>query len=204
MSEKRPRVAVFISGRGSGFENLHRASRENRLAAEIVWVVSSTRKAAGLEIARGLGIEVSVFRPKKDAPKEAAAEDLLSRLRERSIDYIALAGYLKLLPDLIVREYPGRILNIHPALLPRYGGKGMYGHHVHEAVLASGDRESGATVHLVDAIYDHGRILEQRKVEVREDDTPESLAARVLKVEHELYPIVLQKLIDGEYEISDG
>ena len=80
----------------------------------------------------------------------------------------------------------------------------MYGHHVHEAVLASGDRESGATVHLVDPIYDHGIILEQRKVEVRENDTPDSLAARVLKAEHELYPIVLQKLIDGEYETSDG
>ena len=111
-----------------------------------------------------------------------------------------MAGYLKLLPAEVVRAYRGRITNIHPALLPRYGGKGMYGHHVHEAVLAAGETETGPTVHLVDEVYDNGRILEQAKVPVRPDDTPDSLAARVLEQEHRLYPRVLSKLIRGEYE----
>jgi len=125
---------------------------------------------------------------------------LLPRLKERHIDEIALAGYLKLLPLEVVRAYRGRITNIHPALLPKYGGKGMYGHHVHEAVIAAGDRESGPTVHLVDEIYDNGRILGQARVPVLADDTPDTLAARVLTEEHKLYPKILQKLIQGEYK----
>jgi len=98
-----------------------------------------------------------------------------------------------------VKKYSGKITNIHPALLPKYGGKGMYGHFVHEAVLAAGDKESGPTVHLVDEIYDNGKILLQRKVPVEPDDTPDSLAARVLKVEHQIYPEALDNLIKGKY-----
>jgi phosphoribosylglycinamide formyltransferase-1 len=99
----------------------------------------------------------------------------------------------------VVRKYKNHITNIHPALLPKYGGKGMYGHHVHEAVLAAGDKESGATVHLVDEIYDHGKVIIQEKIPVKADDTPDTLAARVLEIEHKIYPQALENLIRGRY-----
>jgi len=166
-------------------------------------VISNKIKAYGLTIAKDEGIDTFVFKEKKyDSPEEASA-DLLHRLRDKEIEYIATAGYLRLLPADVVSAYPGRIVNIHPALLPKYGGKGMYGHFVHEAVLAAGDKESGATVHLADEIYDNGKILEQVKVAVLPDDTPDSLAARVLKLEHKLYARVLNKLIKGEYRINN-
>jgi phosphoribosylglycinamide formyltransferase-1 len=106
-----------------------------------------------------------------------------------------LAGYLRLLPVEVLRKFPGRVLNIHPALLPKFGGKGMYGRHVHEAVIASGDSESGASVHLVDERYDEGQVLVQRRCSVLPDDTPQSLAARVLKEEHLAYVEALQRLL---------
>lgn len=196
----RARVAVFISGSGTGLQSLIDATKAGILDADIAWVVSSKRKAFGLQRAEREGIDTFVFKLKAYESSDSAADDLLSKLKERRIDYIALAGYLSLLPERIVREYRGRITNIHPALLPAYGGKGMYGQHVHQAVLESGDRETGATVHLVDERYDTGQILEQIRVPVEENDTPETLAARVLKEEHKLYPRVLNKLIKGEYK----
>lgn len=193
-------LAVFISGGGSNLQSLMDASARGDLSAKVVLVVSSKRKAFGLERANKAGIESFVFRQQGyDSPDEAA-KALMAELASRRVDYIALAGYLKLVPNEIIRAYAGRITNVHPALLPKYGGKGMYGHHVHEAVLAAGDRESGPTVHLVDEIYDHGRILGQIRVPVLPDDTPDTLAARVLEQEHKLYPEVLEKLIRGDYD----
>jgi len=203
MERQAARIAVFISGGGTNLQALIDGYKAGILSGKVVWVVSSSEKAYGLTRAENESIETFVFKPKKYPTPEAAAADLLSRLQERRIDYIALAGYLKLLPDNVVGVYHNRIVNIHPALLPKYGGKGMYGHHVHEAVLASGDKESGATVHLVDEIYDQGRILSQVRIPVLPDDTPDSLAERVLEQEHKLYPRVLNKLIRGEYELSD-
>ena len=203
MEQQAARIAVFISGGGSNLQALIDGSKAGILSARIVWVVSSLAKSYGLTRAENEGIETFVFKPKKYPSPEAAAEDLLAKLQERKIDYIALAGYLKLLPSSVVAAYSKRIVNIHPALLPKYGGKGMYGHHVHEAVLASGDKESGVTIHLVDEIYDHGKILDQARVPVLPDDTPDSLAARVLEQEHKLYPRALNKLISGEYGAND-
>jgi len=200
VTSRKPRLAVFLSGGGTGFQSIVDATKRGDLSADIIWVVSSTKKAYGLERAAKEGIESFVFRAKKYETPEQAGDVLLDKLKERGIDYIALAGYLRLLPAEVVRAYAGRITNIHPALLPKYGGKGMYGHHVHEAVIAAGDKESGPTVHLVDEIYDNGRILEQVRVPVQQSDTPDTLAARVLAEEHKLYPKVLQKLIDGEYQ----
>jgi phosphoribosylglycinamide formyltransferase-1 len=117
---------------------------------------------------------------------------MLALLKSHNVEFIALAGYLKKIPSAVVREYRHRILNIHPALLPSFGGQGMYGHHVHEAVLASGVKISGATVHLVDEEYDRGPIVLQKTVVVDEHDTPDSLAAKVLKVEHEIFPLALK------------
>lgn len=204
MTEMKARIAVFLSGSGSNLQALIDASKSGKLSGTIEWVVSNKAKAFGLERARNEQIETFVYKLKNYINKDAAADDLLIKLLERKIDYIALAGYLKLLPHTVINAYRHRIVNIHPALLPKYGGKGMYGHHVHEAVIASGDTESGPTIHLVDEIYDHGQILEQAKVPVLPGDTPESLAARVLKEEHTLYPKVLNKLINGKYELKNG
>ena len=156
-------------------------------------------KATSTDAASKAGIDTFVFRIKDYESKGAAERDLLEMLDEYGVEYIALAGYLKLIPVSVVQKYNGRITNIHPALLPKYGGKGMYGHHVHEAVIAAGDKESGATVHLVDEIYDNGKILEQEKVPVMPDDDPDALAARVLKIEHTIYPRALENLIRGRY-----
>ncbi|HWR81664.1 MAG TPA: phosphoribosylglycinamide formyltransferase [Candidatus Deferrimicrobium sp.] len=206
MSKERTpaRIAVFISGSGSNLQALIDASKQGVLAARIVWVVSSSEKAYGLMRAQNEGIDTFIYRHQNYPTPELAADDLLARLMERSIEYIALAGFLKLVPGKVVAAFRGRIANIHPALLPRYGGKGMYGHHVHEAVLAAGDKESGATVHLVDEVFDHGMILEQARVPVLPGDTPDTLAARVLEQEHQLYPRALNKLIQGEYEVRNA
>lgn len=201
--QRKARVAVFISGGGSNLQALIDGTKAGILAAEIVLVVSSSSKAYGLTRAKNEGIETFVFKPKKFSSPDEAASHLLALLKEKEVDYIALAGYLRLLPSQIVKAFPKRIVNIHPALLPKFGGKGMYGHHVHEAVIAAGEKESGVTVHLVDEIYDHGKILAQVRVPVLPDDTPETLAQRVLEQEHKLYPRVLHKLIRGEYEVNN-
>ncbi len=189
------KIAVFISGGGSNLQSLIDASEAGRLSGEIVLVISSRDNAYGLERAFNAGIDTFVYKIKNYPSKEDAHRDLSEMLKEYEVEYIALAGYLKLLPAPIVRHYKNRITNIHPALLPRHGGSGMYGHHVHEAVLKAGEKESGATVHLVDEIYDHGKIIMQKKVTISPKDTPESLAAKVLKVEHMIYPEALDELI---------
>ena len=125
-------------------------------------------------------------------------EFLLETCLKAEIDLICLAGFMKMLPQNIVKQYEYRILNIHPGLLPEFGGKGFYGTRVHEAVINTGKRESGATVHFVDEIYDHGPIILQKKIDVMETDTPESLAARVLKLEHELFPEVVKAFCENK------
>ena len=178
------RVAVAVSGRGSNLEALLRALGTDA-PARVVLVVSNRADAAALDRAREHGVPAEVLANPTDA---AEWLELLARHR---VDLLVLAGYLKLVPASVIARYRDRILNIHPALLPAFGGRGMYGHHVHEAVLASGARESGATVHLVDEVYDRGRILAQARVPVLRGDTPETLAARVLGVEHRLLPAVV-------------
>jgi phosphoribosylglycinamide formyltransferase-1 len=135
-----------------------------------------------------------VLRRKAFDSEREYADEMLRILDEHRIEVICLAGYLKLVPADVVRRFENRMLNIHPALLPKFGGKGMYGIRVHEAVIAAGESESGPTVHIVDELYDHGRIVMQRRVPVLPDDTPEALQKRVLAVEHELYPEALKRL----------
>jgi phosphoribosylglycinamide formyltransferase 1 len=201
MSSQKARVAVFISGNGSDLQALIDASKASTLDAQIVLVVSSNPEAYGLTRAKVQKIDTFVFVKKNYPTPHDADKALMEELRSHQVDYVALAGYLKMIPTAVLKAYPDRVVNIHPALLPKYGGKGMYGHFVHEAVIANGETESGPTVHLVDEIYDHGKILEQARVDVLPDDTPETLAARVLDKEHELYPIALNKLIKGAYRI---
>jgi formyltetrahydrofolate-dependent phosphoribosylglycinamide formyltransferase len=174
------RIAVAISGRGSNLEALLRALRPGA-PAEIVLVLSD-REAAGLAHARARGIPVMVL----SDPAEAAG--WLGALNQHQVALIVLAGYLKLVPAPVVAAYRGRIINTHPALLPAFGGKGMYGGRVHRAVLASGVKETGVTIHLVDEVYDRGEVLAQTRVPVLPGDTAERLASRVLEVEHRLLP----------------
>lgn len=181
-------IAVFASGGGTNLQALIDAAGTGRLKGRIGAVISNNSGAYALERARINSIPACHVSGKLYPDGRGLVGSLLEILSEKSINLIVLAGYMKLLPVEIVREYKSRIINIHPALLPKYGGKGMYGINVHRAVLESGDRISGATVHLVDEIYDHGAILIQRTVPVMPDDTPETLAARVLKVEHMILP----------------
>jgi phosphoribosylglycinamide formyltransferase-1 len=200
MVQTKARIAVFLSGGGSNLQALIDASQSGVLSGQIVLVVSNMRKAYGLERARAAGIDTFVYKESDYPSVELAHTDLLRVLKDHHADFLALAGYLKLLPGNVVQAYHKKIVNIHPALLPKFGGKGMYGHFVHEAVIAAGEKESGLTIHLVDEIYDNGKILHQARVPVHSGDTPETLAARVLEQEHYWYPRVLDKFIRGEYE----
>lgn len=185
------RVAVLASGGGTNLQAMldRFHTRHARQSVEIVLVIASRPGIGALERARIAEIPSAVV----DAglPAEQAEEQLLGRLEECGAELVVLAGYLRLVPPGVVRRFGGRILNVHPALLPAFGGAGMYGLRVHEAVLASEARVSGATVHLVDDEYDRGRILAQWPVPVLPGDTPERLAARVLAVEHRLLPAVV-------------
>ncbi len=178
------RLAVAISGRGSNLAALLAALPAGS-PAEVALVLSNRATAGGLEVARQHAIPTLVL----GEPADATA--WLDALSEHRIDLVVLAGYLKLVPPAVVHRYRGRIINIHPALLPSFGGPGMYGPRVHEAVLALGATVSGATVHLVDEVYDRGPILAQARVPVLPDDTPETLAERVLELEHRLLPAVV-------------
>ncbi len=175
------RIAVCISGRGSNLAALLQALPQPG-PARVVLVMSSRASAGGLDIARRAEVPTLVL----EDPADGMA--WLDALEGAKVDFVVLAGFLKQVPASVVAAYQGRIINIHPALLPDHGGPGMYGLGVHRAVLARGDRESGASVHLVTERYDEGPVLGQIRVPVLPDDTPESLAARVLEVEHRLLP----------------
>jgi len=178
------RVAVAASGRGSNLEALLRTLGPGG-AARVVLVLSDRAAAGALTLARSHGVPTQAF------ADPASAEEWLAALDRAQADLVVLAGYLKLVPAGVIERYRGRIVNIHPALLPAFGGRGMYGRRVHEAVLASGARESGASVHLVDEVYDRGEVLARARVPVLPDDDPDRLAARVLEVEHRLLPAVV-------------
>ena len=182
------RLAVLASGRGSNLQAIieHFDSIARERVAKVVLVASNRADSPALLRAATASIDTAAFNPNDDG------SELLALLQKFRIDLVVLAGYLKLIPPKVISEYAGRIVNIHPALLPAFGGEGMYGARVHEAVIASGAAETGVTVHLVDDDYDRGPILAQWRVRVDKSDTAESLAARVLNVEHVVYPRVVE------------
>ena len=185
------RLAVFASGGGSNLQALlDRFNQSKDSLVRVALVLSDRADAGALARARAARVDSALINAAK--PSDYAAREMLAALEGADVDLIALAGYLKLVPPAVVRRYRGRLLNIHPALLPSFGGKGMYGLRVHQAVLASGCTLSGATVHHVDEKYDEGHIVAQWPVPVLTGDTPELLAARVLTVEHMLYPAAVQ------------
>jgi phosphoribosylglycinamide formyltransferase-1 len=194
------RIAVLASGGGSNLQAIvdYLRGHGNDRTADVVLVASDRPDAGALGRATREGIQAAVLRSKR-APDGCEPFDLF---RKHNVDFIALAGYLRLLPKELVSEFPSRIVNIHPALLPAFGGPGMYGDRVHRAVLSSGAAVSGATVHYVDDEYDHGDTLAQWPVPVLDDDSVHSLAARVLKVEHVLYPRVIHAVASGQWRFN--
>ncbi len=189
------RIGVLLSGGGTTLANLIDRIGDGRLrGVRITCVISSRAAVRGVEIARQAGLPTTILRLRDFADPAAFSEAIAERLRAAEVELVVMAGFLchwKLPVD-----FAGRTINVHPALLPHYGGRGMYGHHVHAAVLAAGERESGCTVHFVDDEYDHGPTIAQRRVAVQPNDTPESLAERVMAQERELYPEVIQQFAD--------
>jgi phosphoribosylglycinamide formyltransferase 1 len=197
-------LVVLASGGGTNLQAIIDNIESGKLSAQIKVVISNNSKAGALERARNHNIPAIHLSHKQFATPEELDQKLLSILKENQTDMLVLAGYMKMLSPVIIREYKNRIINIHPALLPSFGGPGMYGIHVHEAVIKSGVKVTGVTVHMVDEVYDHGAIVLQKTIPVMDDDTPESLAERVLKVEHQAYSEALQLFAEERVEIKDN
>ena len=196
------RLAVFASGGGSNFQSILDAIDRGDLAATVALVVTDRDGIGALDRAERHGIPTVIVRPTDFAGPEEFGGALLEALDRHVVTFVALAGYLKHIPSAVVRTIRHRMLNVHPSLLPAFGGPGFYGRRVHEAALDYGVRWSGATVHLVDEEYDTGPIVLQDVVPVRPDDTPETLAARVLAVEHRLYPEALSLFAEGYVRVE--
>ena len=196
------RLGVFASHRGSNMQTVVRAADEGRLDAEIALVVSNNSQSGALEFARANGLAWRHLSGKTHPEVVDLDAAILDALREHGVEVVLLLGYMKLLGPRTVDAYRGRILNIHPALLPRHGGKGMYGLRVHQAVLDAGDAETGVTTHLADEIYDHGDIVAQARVPVEPGDTAETLAERVLVREHAFLVETLQRIATGELSLG--
>lgn len=196
------RIAALLSGGGRTLMNIADCIDEGRLNAEVAIVIASREKIAGVERARARGFDVRIARV-RDFPTEGAMHDAItSWMLEKGVQLVCLCGYLRWVR--IDEPFKGRVINIHPALLPDFGGKGMYGDHVHRAVLEAGRTTSGCTVHFVDEEYDHGPIVVQRRCPVREDDTVEALAARVFEQECLAYPEAIRLFAEGRVRLVQG
>jgi len=193
------RIAIFASGGGSNFQAIADACRTGEVPASVVLCVSSSANSGVCHRARTLDIPVFIV----EGISDLETDELQAVLARHQVDFIALAGFMRKIPTSLVRAFENRMLNIHPALLPAFGGKGMYGNRVHEAVIAQGVSSSGATVHIVDEEYDAGPIVLQESITVLRTDTPASLAMRVLEVEHRLYPKAIDLFARKMIQISD-
>jgi phosphoribosylglycinamide formyltransferase 1 len=196
----RLRLVVLISGGGTTLKNLLARRAAGQLDVDFSLVVSSNAKARGLQIAAEAGIPTQVVSPKGFADEATFGAAVFEACRQASPDYVLMGGFLSYVP--IPPDFENRVLNIHPALIPAFCGKGFYGHHVHEAVLEYGARVSGCTIHFVDNQYDHGPVILQRVVPVLDDDTPDTLAARVFEAECEAYPEALRLLAGGKVAVD--
>ncbi len=193
------KIAVFASGGGTDFQSVIDANEREKFC-EIAYLIASKEKIGAIERADKHGIKYAVF-SKSDYPDLTELyRELGALLKSAEVDYIVLAGWLKIIPEEFIKQYEDRIINIHPSLIPAFSGAGCYGIRVHQAVIEYGAKISGCTVHFVDEIPDGGAIIAQRAVEVSESDTAESLQAKILKEEHELLPFCVKKLCSGSIE----
>lgn len=184
------RIAILASGSGSNAENIANYFKGSGYA-EVSFIIANNPQAYVIERAKRLDIECAVV----TKAQFMEADTIIAMLKERDIDFVVLAGFLLLVPAKLIQAYPGRIVNIHPALLPKHGGKGMYGDRVHKAVVESGDTESGITIHLIDEQYDKGTTFFQAKCEVLPTDTPDDVAAKVHALEYEHFPHVIEEIL---------
>ena len=190
------RIGVLASGGGSNLQSILDRCSDGYINGEVVLVISNNSGAKALSRASEKGIKTLHISSITEGSEEKADERITNELTASKVDLVVLAGYMKKAGEKLLDKFSGKIINIHPALLPKFGGKGMYGMNVHKAVIEAGERESGPTVHYVDSHYDHGNILGQIKVPVYPEDTPETLQKRVLEKEHELLPVVIKELAE--------
>lgn len=191
-------ISVMVSGGGTNFQAIIDAIQRGDIPqGQIVQVISSSSKAYALTRAENHNIKAKVIGGENYPDQKQRTDAILQALDEEETELIVLAGYMSILDERLIAAYRNRIINIHPSLIPKYCGKGFYGRRVHEAVLAGGERESGATVHFVDEGVDTGQIILQRRVPVEPQDTPDSLAARVLEVEHTILPLAVKQLTEA-------
>lgn len=189
-------IAVFVSGSGSDMQSIIDCTENGFINGKVVYVVASKPDIFAIERAKKHGIEYGVYKKKDYGSMNELCDAIKNALIERKIDLIVLAGYLQILTPELINTFRGRIINIHPSLIPKHCGMNYYGMRVHRSVIESGDTESGATVHFVDEIADNGEIIMQETVPVLAGDTPEDLAARVLELEHKLLPKAVKMLCD--------
>lgn len=192
MSPSKKNIAIFASGSGTNAEAIMKHFQDHP-SISVSLVISNNADAFVLERAKKFGVKSLVFNRKK----LMETEEVDKALADNAIDFIVLAGFMLLFPERLVKKFPARIVNIHPALLPKYGGKGMYGMYVHEAVVKSKEQESGITIHWVNEKYDEGQIIFQAHCPVSPADSPEDVAAKVHQLEHHHYPMVIEKLVSA-------
>ena len=197
------KIAVLVSGQGRGtnMQAIIDACRSGKINGAVALVLGAKDDAPAMEKARAAGVRTVAISPKDFDTDEDYDGAVLAALKAGDVDLVCLAGYMRVLGQPIIDHFRNRIMNVHPALIPSFCGKGMYGHHVHEAVIARGVRFTGVTVHLVDEDYDTGPIVLQSVVPVEEDDTPDTLAARVLKHEHETYTDAISLFAQGRLQV---
>lgn len=195
------KLAVFVSGRGTNLLNIIKKRKDGFLKSEVTLVVSD-HQCEAIGRSREAGIPTMVADPKNFTTEAEFGKRLLNMLKEGGIDFIVLAGFLKKVPEVVVESFRNRIINVHPALLPSFGGKGMYGLNVHEAVIDYGCKVSGATVHIVDTEYDHGPVVLQKCVPVESADTPEGLASKIHQLEYELLPEAIRLFEENRIRIE--
>ncbi len=190
MEKRKKNIVLFASGNGTNAENIIRYFKENK-TANILEVLTNNPRAGVIERAKKLDVPVRVFSRKEIS----SPDELIRHLQEINTDIIVLAGFLWKIPTVLIRQFPEKMINLHPALLPEFGGKGMYGIHVHEAVLAAGKKKSGITIHFVNENYDDGKIIFQAETKVSKTDTPESLAKKIHALEYRYFPEIIEQLL---------
>ena len=197
------KIGVLVSGGGTNLQSIIDACKSGYIPGKVEVVISNRKEAYALERAKKNNIDALFIDRKDFITNQDYAKRLIEEMEKRKVELVCLAGFLLLIDSLFITKYKNRIMNIHPALLPSFGGKGMYGHYVHQKVLEYGCKISGCTVHFVDEKYDHGPVILQKAVSVLENDTPESLAARILEEEHKIYPEAIKLFAEKRLEVRD-